>query len=159
MSIRGVNKVILIGNLGTDPEIRYMPSGSRIANLSIATNYSWKDKQTGELQERTEWHKILLPDGLAQIAADHLKKGAKVYIEGSIRTRKWQDQSGQDRSTTEIVASTMQMLDSKEGKLGKNSNFTSESNNLAEPHRNFKNTENQEEKILSSIEDHDEIPF
>jgi single-strand DNA-binding protein len=115
---KGVNKVILIGNLGNDPEIRYMPNGNAVANISLATNDAWKDKQTGELQERTEWHRVCLFDKLAQIVADYLKKGSKVYIEGSIRTRKWQDQAGNDRYTTEIIANSMQMLDSK-GENGK----------------------------------------
>ncbi len=112
---RGVNKVILVGNLGADPEIRYMPSGGAVANITIATSESWKDKQTGQSQERTEWHKVALFNRLAEITGEYLKKGAKVYIEGSLRTRKWQDKSGQDRYTTEIVASEMQMLDGRGG--------------------------------------------
>jgi len=111
---RGVNKVILIGNLGKDPEVRYMPSGSAVTNISIATSESWKDKQTGDKQERTEWHNVVFFNRLAEIAGEYLKKGSKVYIEGSLRTRKWQDKnSGQDRYTTEIVANEMQMLDSR----------------------------------------------
>lgn len=108
---RGVNKVILIGNLGKDPEIRHMPSGSAIANVTLATSESWKDKQSGEMQERTEWHTVVFFNRLAEIAGEYLKKGSKVYVEGSLRTRKWQDKNGQDRYTTEIVASEMQMLD------------------------------------------------
>ncbi|WP_299198414.1 single-stranded DNA-binding protein [uncultured Amphritea sp.] len=108
---RGVNKVILIGNLGNDPETKYMPSGNAVTNLTIATSESWKDKQTGQQQERTEWHRVVFFNRLAEIAAEYLKKGSKIYIEGSLRTRKWQDQSGQDRYTTEIVASELQMLD------------------------------------------------
>ena len=110
---RGVNKVILIGNLGQDPEIKYMPSGNAVTNITIATSESWKDKQTGQQQERTEWHKVCFFNRLAEIAGEYLKKGSKVYVEGSLRTRKWQGQDGQDRYTTEIVASEMQMLDSK----------------------------------------------
>jgi len=110
---RGINKVILIGNLGAAPEVRYMPSGSAVATLSIATSESWKDKQTDERQERTEWHRVVIFNKLAEIARDYLKKGAKVYIEGSLRTRKWQDKSGQEKYTTEIVANDLQMLDSK----------------------------------------------
>jgi len=110
---RGVNKVILVGNLGADPEVRYMPSGGAVANITIATSESWKDKQTGQSQERTEWHKVALFNRLAEITGEYLKKGAKVYIEGSLRTRKWQDKAGQDRYTTEIVASEMQMLDGR----------------------------------------------
>jgi single-strand DNA-binding protein len=110
---RGVNKVILIGNLGKDPEVRYMPSGGAVANVTLATSESWKDKQSGEMQERTEWHNVVFFNRLAEIAGEYLKKGSKVYVEGSLRTRKWQDKSGQDRYTTEIVASEMQMLDGR----------------------------------------------
>jgi single-strand DNA-binding protein len=110
---RGINKVIIVGNLGNDPEVRYMPSGSAVANISVATSESWKDKQTGQTQERTEWHRIVLFNRLAEITGQYLRKGAKVYIEGSLRTRKWQDANGNDKYTTEIVANELQMLDSK----------------------------------------------
>src|SRR5579872_1933169 len=112
---RGVNKVILIGNLGADPEVRYMPSGGAVANITVATSESWKDKQSGEKQERTEWHRIVFFNRLAEIAAQYLKKGSRVFVEGSLRTNKWQDQNGNDRYTTEIIASTMQLMDSKQG--------------------------------------------
>ncbi len=112
---RGVNKVILIGNLGKDPETRYMPSGSAVTNLTLATSESWKDKQSGEQQERTEWHKVAMFGRLAEIAAEYLRKGSQIYIEGKLRTRKWQDKEGKDRWTTEIVADEMQMLGSKGG--------------------------------------------
>ena len=112
---RGVNKVILIGNLGKDPETRYMPSGSAVTNLTLATSESWKDKQSGEQQERTEWHKVAMFGRLAEIAAEYLRKGSQVYIEGKLRTRKWQDKEGKDRWTTEIVADEMQMLGGKGG--------------------------------------------
>ncbi len=112
---RGINKVILIGNLGNDPETRYMPSGGAVTNISVATSESWKDKQTGQQQERTEWHRVVFFNRLAEIAGEYLRKGSKVYVEGSLRTRKWQDQSGQDRYSTEIVANEMQMLDSRGG--------------------------------------------
>jgi single-strand DNA-binding protein len=112
---RGVNKVIIIGNLGADPEVRYMPSGGAVTNIRVATSESWKDKQTGETQERTEWHRIVLYNRLAEIAAEYLRKGSKVFIEGAIRTNKWQDQGGQDRYTTEIIANSMQLLDSRGG--------------------------------------------
>ena len=115
---RGVNKVILVGNLGKDPETRYMPSGSAVTNLTLATSESWKDKQTGDQQERTEWHKIAMFGRLAEIAAEYLRKGSQVYIEGKLRTRKWQDKEGKDRYTTEIVADEMQMLGSKSGGAG-----------------------------------------
>ena len=110
---RGVNKVILIGNLGADPETRFMPSGGAVTNVRLATSETWKDKQSGQMQERTEWHRVVFFNKLGEIAGEYLKKGSKVYIEGSIRTRKWQGQDGQDRYTTEIVANEMQMLDSR----------------------------------------------
>lgn len=111
---RGVNKVILIGNIGKDPEIRYTPSGLAVANLTLATSEVWKDKQTGENQERTEWHRIVMYQRLAEIAGEYLRKGSKIFIEGRLQTRKWQDKtSGMDRYTTEIIADSMQMLDSK----------------------------------------------
>ena len=110
---RGINKVILIGNLGGDPEVRYMPAGGAVTNITLATSESWKDKQSGQMQERTEWHRIVFFNRLAEIAGEYLRKGSKAYIEGSLRTRKWQDNSGQDRYTTEIVASELQMLDSR----------------------------------------------
>jgi len=113
MSRRGVNVATIIGNVGTDPEVRYTPSGSAVANLSIATSESWKDKQSGEMQERTEWHRIVFYNRLAEIVGEYVRKGSKVYINGSIRTRKWQDQAGVDRYTTEIIANDMQMLDKK----------------------------------------------
>ena len=113
---RGVNKVILIGNLGRDPEVRYTPNGLAVANITIATSESWKDKQSGEPVERTEWHRVVMYQRLAEISGEYLRKGSKVYIEGRLQTRKWQDKtSGQDRFTTEIIADTMQMLDSKGG--------------------------------------------
>jgi single-strand DNA-binding protein len=113
---RGINKVIIVGNLGRDPETRYMPSGSAVTNLRVATSESWKDKQTGEQQERTEWHSVAMFGRLAEIAAEYLRKGSQVYIEGKLRTRKWQDKTdGKDRYTTEIVADEMQMLGGKGG--------------------------------------------
>jgi single-strand DNA-binding protein len=110
---RGVNKVILIGNCGNDPETRYMPNGGAVTNISIATSESWKDKQSGQMQERTEWHRCVFYQRLAEIAGEYLKKGSKVYVEGSLRTRKWQGQDGQDRYTTEIIVNEMQMLDGR----------------------------------------------
>ncbi|RMH44437.1 MAG: single-stranded DNA-binding protein [Gammaproteobacteria bacterium] len=115
MAARGVNKVILIGNLGRDPEVRYMPNGTAVANITVATSETWKDRQTGEPMERTEWHRVVLYRRLAEIAGEYLRKGSKIYIEGRLQTRKWQDQSGQDRYTTEIVADELQMLDSRSG--------------------------------------------
>ena len=110
---RGINKVILIGSIGKDPETRYAANGNAITNLSLATSEQWQDKNTGEKQERTEWHRVSMFGRLAEIAGEYLKKGSKVYIEGKLQTRKWQDQSGQDKYTTEIVASEMQLLDGK----------------------------------------------
>ncbi|EHT5791093.1 TPA: single-stranded DNA-binding protein SSB2 [Salmonella enterica subsp. enterica serovar Java] len=113
MATRGVNKVILVGNLGQDPEVRYMPNGGAVANLTLATSESWRDKQDGEIREHTEWHRVVVFGKLAEIASEYLRKGAQVYIEGQLRTRKWTDQSGQDKYTTEVVVGqngTMQML-------------------------------------------------
>jgi single-strand DNA-binding protein len=112
---RGINKVILIGNLGADPETRAIPSGTTVANLRIATSESWRDKQSGEQQERTEWHRVALFGRLAEIAAEYLKKGSQVYIEGSLRTRKWQDKQGNDRYSTEIIGNDLQMLGGRGG--------------------------------------------
>ena len=112
---KGVNKVILIGNLGNDPEVRYTPSGSAVANITLATSESWRDKQSGELQERTEWHRVVFFNRLAEIVGEYLRKGSKIYVEGALRTRKWQDKAGLERYTTEIVASEMHMLDRKGG--------------------------------------------
>ena len=106
---RGVNKVIIVGNLGQDPEVRYMPNGNAVANITVATSESWKDQQ-GQMQERTEWHRIVLYRRLAEIAGEYLRKGSKVYLEGRLQTREWQDQQGQKRYTTEIIADQMQML-------------------------------------------------
>ncbi len=112
---RGINKVIIVGNLGNDPDTRYMPSGTAVTNLSVATSRSWKDKQSGEQKEHTEWHKVAMFDRLAEIAAEYLRKGSQVYIEGRLQTRKWQDKNGNDRWTTEIVANEMQMLGGRAG--------------------------------------------
>jgi single-strand DNA-binding protein len=115
---RGINKVIIVGNVGQDPETRYMPSGSAVTNFTVATNESWKDKQTGEQKDRTEWHRVAMFNRLAEIAAEYLRKGSQVYIEGKLRTRKWQGQDGQDRYTTEIIADEMQMLGGRGGGAG-----------------------------------------
>ncbi len=117
MASRGINKVILVGNLGQDPEIRYMPNGGAVTNITLATSESWRDKQTGEQKEKTEWHRVVLFGKLAEIAGEYLRKGSQIYIEGSLQTRKWQDQGGQDRYTTEIVVNvggTMQMLGARQ---------------------------------------------
>lgn len=112
---RGLNKVIIVGNLGVDPEVRYMPNGSAVTNIRVATSDVWKDRQSGERQERTEWHRIVLFNRLGEIAAQYLRKGSRVLIEGSLRTNKWQDQNGNERYTTEIIASNLQLMDAKPG--------------------------------------------
>jgi single-strand DNA-binding protein len=149
---RGVNKVILVGNLGNEPEMRYLPSGGAVANLSIATSESWKDKQTGENQDRTEWHRVVLFNRLGEIAGEYLKKGSKVYLEGSLRTRKWQDKSGQDKYTTEIIASEMQMLDSKQSSMGIDNN--SPKSNSSSSTSNNQISQNQQNDDFD-----DDIPF
>ena len=117
MANRGINRVILVGHLGQDPEVRYMPNGNAVANFSVATSESWKDKQTGETRDRTEWHRVVVFGKLAEIAGEYIKKGTQVYLEGQLQTRKWQDQSGQDRYTTEVVINpiggTLQILGSR----------------------------------------------
>ena len=115
---RGVNKVILVGNIGVEPEVRYMPNGNAVATLSLATSEVWKDKQTGDKQERTEWHRVVCFNRLGEIAGEYVRKGTKLYVEGSLRTRKWQDQQGQDKYTTEIIVDQMQMLGGRGGEGG-----------------------------------------
>lgn len=155
---RGVNKVILIGNLGADPEVRYMPNGNAVANLSLATSETWKDKQTGEKQERTEWHRVVCFNRLGEIAGEYVKKGTRVYIEGSIRTRKWQDAQGQDKYTTEIVAAEMQILDSKMGAAAMDdTNMPSFQSNTASTKQPAAPFEHQQESAVSQLDD--DIPF
>jgi single-strand DNA-binding protein len=129
---RGVNKVILIGNLGRDPEVRYSPSGSAVANVTLATSESWKDKNSGEKQEKTEWHRVVFFGRLAEIVGEYLKKGSQVFVEGRLQTRKWQDKEGHDRYTTEIVANEMQMLGSRGGAGVPNDNFNQDQPSAAE---------------------------
>lgn len=132
---RGVNKVILIGNLGRDPEVRYTPNGLAVANITIATSEVWKDKQSGENQERTEWHRVSMFARLAEIAGEYLRKGSKVYIEGKLQTRKWQDKTtGQDRYMTEIIADNLQMLDSKNANAGSSSSPAMDSTSTEKTH-------------------------
>ncbi|MGI0118175.1 single-stranded DNA-binding protein [Zooshikella sp. RANM57] len=148
--MRGVNKVILIGNLGADPEVRYMPNGNAVTNLSIATSEQWKDKQTGQPQERTEWHRVVMFGKLAEVAGQYLRKGSKVYLEGKLQTRKWQAQDGSDRYTTEIVvdiSGQMQMLDSRQDGPGAPNQGFNRQQNMApqqnmpsqQPQQNFNN--------------------
>jgi single-strand DNA-binding protein len=131
-----LNKVMLIGRLGADPEVRYMPSGGAVTTLSLATSRRWKDKQTGERKEETEWHRVVMFNRLAEIAGEYLKKGSQAYIEGHIRTRKWQAQDGQDRYTTEIVADSMNMLDSRGSGDGQSSGAQGQSRPQAGASRN-----------------------
>ncbi|WP_343192566.1 single-stranded DNA-binding protein [Buchnera aphidicola (Taiwanaphis decaspermi)] len=152
MSTRGINKVILIGNLGQDPDVRYMPNGKAVTNLTVATSENWKDKKTGERKEKTEWHKIVIFGKLAEIAGQYLKKGSQVYLEGSLQTRKWQDQNGNDRYTTEIIINiggTMQMLGSNRNNK---SNFLNNNDQ-----KNIVDNKIKEEN--SNIDFDDEIPF
>lgn len=137
MASRGVNKVILVGNLGNDPEVRYMPNGNAVANLSIATSESWKDQQ-GQQQERTEWHRVTMYRKLAEIAGQYLKKGSQIYLEGKLQTRKWQDQQGNDKYTTEVIADQMQMLG------GRNEGGQGGGNNYQRPQNNNMNQEYQQ---------------
>lgn len=161
---RGVNKVILIGNLGSTPEVRYLNSGDPVANFSIATSESWKDKQTGESQERTEWHRITVYKRLAEIAEQYLSKGSKVYIEGSLRTRKWQDKEGIDRHTTEVIASNMQMLDSRNDRAATSTSASAEPREQTPKKAAFNkaNTDssNGNSQDLGNVEtEDDDIPF
>ena len=151
---RGINKVILIGNLGADPEMRHMPgNGAAVTNINLATSESWKDKATGEQQERTEWHRVILFQRLAEIAHEYLKKGSKVYIEGRLQTRKWQDKTtGQDRYTTEIIANEMQMLDSRGAGSHTNQDQDSQAN-----HHQENPSKSQMETAPENFDD--DIPF
>lgn len=153
---RGINKVILIGHVGVDPEVRYMPNGNAVATISIATTESWKDKQSGERQERTEWHRVVCFNRLGEIVGEYTRKGSKVYIEGSLRTRKWQDQQGQDRYTTEIVANDLQMLDSKGGNTGMPDEMPNQQFAASAPAKQNK-TAPQQPDTLEELDD--DIPF
>ena len=156
MAKRGINMVIVMGNVGAEPEVRYTPSGSAVTNVSIATSESWKDKQSGETQERTEWHRIVFYNKLAEIVGQYVRKGSKLYIKGSIRTRKWQDQAGQDRYTTEIIAEDMQMLDRK----GENEFDGSSSIDQTAPAQPSRQS-SQAASTVAAVEsdEHDDIPF
>jgi single-strand DNA-binding protein len=150
---RGVNKVILIGNLGADPEVRHMPNGSAVATINIATSEAWKDKQTGEQQDRTEWHRVVLFQRLAEIAGEYLKKGSKVYIEGRLQTRKWQDKTtGKDRYMTEIITNDLQMLDGR-GTAHTETSFTPNAFQSQQPSREA----NKLEEMAETFDD--DIPF
>lgn len=149
MASRGVNKVILVGNLGNDPEVRYMPNGDPVANLSIATSESWKDKQ-GQLQEKTEWHKLTAYRKLAEIIGEYVKKGSRIYVEGKLQTRKWQDKEGNDRYTTEIIISEMQML-------GDNGRTDGDSKAQQPPQKQAPQQQTPQQQQAPSFDDH--IPF
>ena len=141
---RGINKVIVLGNLGADPDARYMPNGNAVTNISVATTDSWKDKESGERQEKTEWHRVVFFGRLAEIASEYLKKGSQVYVEGRLQTRKWEDKEGNDRWTTEIVANEMQML-------GERISSSSNSDNISAPKRS--------DSEFASDDFDDDIPF
>ena len=155
---RGVNKVILVGNLGNDPDMRYTAGGAAVANISIATAESWKDKNTGEQQERTEWHRVVFFGRLAEIVGEYLRKGSQVYVEGRLQTRKWQDKEGQDKYTTEIVANEMQMLG---GKSGGSANYDSAPQSQPQPQQNSAPAPQAQTAPASSAADDfdDDIPF
>jgi single-strand DNA-binding protein len=146
---RGVNKAIILGSLGQDPDIRYTAGGAAVANISIATNEQWKDKESGEMQERTEWHRVVFFGRLAEIVGEYLRKGSQVYVEGRIQTRKWQDKEGKDRYTTEIVANEMQMLGSKSG--GSTASFDQSPQQQPSPATSSENNSNDDFD--------DDIPF
>lgn len=160
---RGINKVILVGNVGVDPEIRYLPNGNAVTTLSLATSESWKDKTSGEKQERTEWHRVVCFNRLGEIAGEYVRKGSKLYVEGSLRTRKWQDQQGHDKYTTEIIAADLQMLDSKGGS---NNNSMPNYDDMpqaqsAAPAQNYQSNRQQPSQAAQDAFDQldDDIPF
>ena len=168
MASRGVNKVIIVGNLGNDPETRYMPSGGAVTNASIATSEHWKDKQTGEDKEVTEWHRVVFMDRgnfkLGEIAGQWLKKGSKVYVEGQLRTRKWQDQAGNDKYSTEVIANEMQMLDPKPQDGGQQGGHRQQApapqqNPAPQPQASSNAGMNQQQSPPPYAEFEDDIPF
>lgn len=154
---RGINKVILIGNLGQDPEVRYMPSGGAVANVRLATSESWKDKGTGEQQEKTEWHNVVFFGRLGEIVGEYLKKGSKVYVEGRLQTRKWQGKDGNDRYTTEIVANDMQMLDSRGGGSGGSSGGNWDDEGAQAPRDGASKGGQRKQTVPDDLDD--DIPF
>ncbi|MEZ5445307.1 MAG: single-stranded DNA-binding protein [Gammaproteobacteria bacterium] len=157
---RGINKVILIGNLGGDPEVKYTAGGSAVTNVTIATSENWKDKTTGENQERTEWHRVVFFGKLAEIAGEYLKKGSQVYVEGRLQTRKWQDKEGQDRYTTEIVANEMQMLGGRGGGSAGGSTDSSRATSAEAPAPRAAGARASGSKAAAAVEDFDDdIPF
>lgn len=174
MASRGINKVILIGNLGQDPEVRYMPNGGAVANITLATSEIWRDKNTGEMKEKTEWHRVVLFGKLAEIAREYLRKGAQVYIEGALQTRKWQDQNGMDRYTTEIIVNisgTMHMLGNRNSNNANSSINIQKNNAVLKEHNQLEKNDVQSSKSStynkkdisvnneSQIDFDDDIPF
>ena len=171
MANRGINKVILVGNLGQDPEVRYMPNGNAVANFSVATSESWKDKQTGENRDRTEWHRVVVFGKLAEIAGEYVKKGTQVYLEGQLQTRKWQDQAGNDRYTTEVVINavggTLQILGSRSGdsfndgsqNWGQSANNTSSAPSTSRPSTTNEPAASQPTMPEPPMDFDDDIPF
>lgn len=163
--MKGLNKVLLIGHLGQDPEIRYMPNGSAISSLNLATSVSWRDKQTGETKEQTEWHRVVIFGKLAEVAGEYLRKGSQVYIEGQLRTRKWQDKNGVDRYTTEVVVSTggsMQMLGGRQqGSIpaGNNASDWTNNANAAQPRQQTPQNSHQPAQNNAFDDFEDDIPF
>lgn len=151
---RGVNKVILIGNLGNDPEVRYTPSGSAVANVNLATSETWRDKQSGELQDRTEWHRVVFFNRLAEIVGEYLRKGSKIYVEGTLRTRKWTDKNNVERYTTEIIANEMHILDSRSGATGSPAGHTPTTNDEFEASNSIPHPESSAHDTFN-----DDIPF
>jgi single-strand DNA-binding protein len=158
---RGINKVIIVGNIGGDPDVRYMPNGNAVTNVTIATSETWKDKQTGQNQERTEWHRAIFFNRLGEIAGEYLRKGSKIYVEGSLRTRKWQAQDGTDRYTTEIVVSDMQMLDSRNNQQGVQQQQAPQNNQQSAPQQRPGNGTKQSLSHQGPPPDNfdDDIPF
>ncbi|EPL8679883.1 single-stranded DNA-binding protein [Klebsiella michiganensis] len=164
MASRGVNKVILVGNLGNDPEMRYMNNGAAVANITLATSESWRDKQSGEMKEQTEWHRVVLFGKLAEVAGEYLRKGSQVYIEGQLRTRKWTDQSGAEKYTTEVVVNvggTMQMLGGRQGGGNANNNGgNSDWGNSNQPQRSGPQSSQPQGAHTPAAPDFDDdIPF
>lgn len=169
MATRGVNKVILVGNLGQDPEQRFFPSGDSVVNVTLATSETWKDKQTGEQKEETEWHRLMFRGKLAEIAAQYLQKGSKIYVEGRLRTRKWQNQQGQDQYTTEILVNNMQMLDSRQDnkpsqqgqqRPAQQDNQQAQQQDNQQPAQNYQRAQsNYAQQQNPGIDFDDDIPF
>ena len=155
MASRGINKVILVGNLGQDPEVKFFPEGGAVTNVTLATSESWKDRKTDEQQERTEWHRIVFYNRLAEIAGEYLTKGSKIYVEGRLRTRKWSDRDGNDRYTTEIIGDQMQMLDSRGGSVGSDASAAK----AAAPAAKAPAASKKAAAAVTTLDEDDDVPF